>query len=203
MAAANFFLFEAIARVSLGTAATLQFLGPLALALLAARRRLDLACAVAGAAGVVLLTGGPSGASLAGVALGLGAAVSVAVSIVAGERVARRTEGLEGLALAVAAAALLTAPVGVPAAVEALDPVDLAVVGVVGVLGIAVPYALFMHALRHVGAKTYSVLLSLDPAVAVLVGFVLLAEIPRLPEVVGVGLVATASAVAVGTRRAT
>src|SRR5687768_12103552 len=58
-AAANVCLFEAIARSSLGTAVTLQFLGPLALALLAARRRLDLACAVAGAAGVVLLTGGP------------------------------------------------------------------------------------------------------------------------------------------------
>jgi inner membrane transporter RhtA len=200
MAAANFCLFEAIARTSLGTAVTLQFLGPLALALVAARRRLDLCCAIAGAAGVVLLTGGPSAASLAGVALGLGAAASVAVSIAAGERVARETDGLEGLALAVGAAALFTAPVGVGAALGNLDLGALALVAGLGVLGVAIPYALFMGALRRVGSRTYSVLLSLDPAVAVLVGVVLLSQAPGHAELVGVALVVCASAIAVSTR---
>lgn len=197
-AAANVCLFEAIARTSLGTAVTLQFLGPLALALLAARRRLDLGCAVAGAIGVVLLTGGPSGASLAGVAFGLGAAVSVAVTIVAGECVGRQTGGLEGLALAVAVAALVTLPLGAPAALGHLDAGDLATVAGLGVLGIAVPYALFLRALRQVGAKTYSILLSLDPAVAVLAG--ILSATPRSAEVVGIALVVAASATAVATR---
>src|SRR5918997_515397 len=100
MAAANVCLFEAIARMSLGTAVTLQFLGPLTLALLAARRRLDVACAVAGAAGVVLLTGGPSDASVGGLVLGLGAAACVAVSIVASDRVGRGSARLGGRGLA-------------------------------------------------------------------------------------------------------
>jgi inner membrane transporter RhtA len=203
MAAANVCLFEAIARGSLGSAVTLQFLGPLALALLAARRRLDLACAVAGLAGVVLLSGGPSGASAMAVVFGLGAAVSVAISIVAGERVARETEGLEGLALAVGAAALLTLPLGSAALAGAFDSRVIATVAVLGVLGVAVPYALFLRALRHVGARTYSVLLSLDPAVAVCAGILLLGEAPALVELVGVGLVVAASALAVSTRSPT
>jgi inner membrane transporter RhtA len=160
----------------------------------------DLACAVAGAVGVVLLTGGPSGASVAAVAFGCAAAAAVAVSIAAGERVGRHTEGLEGLALAVGAAALFTLPLGVPALADALDARTLATVAVLGVLGIAVPYGLFLHALRHVGARTYSVLLSLDPAVAVLAGVLLIAEAPHAAELIGVALVVAASATAVSTR---
>lgn len=202
MAAANVCLFEAIDRMSLGTAVTLQFLGPLALALVAARRRLDVGCAVAAAAGVVLLTGGPSGASLDGLLLGLGAAACVAISIVAAERVGRESAGLEGLALAVAVAALMTLPIGLPAAATGLDVGQLAAVAALGVLGIAVPYALFLHAIRQVGAKTYSVLLSLDPAVAMLAGLVVLSQSPRLADVIGVALVTAASATAVGSRPA-
>ena len=80
-AATNLFLYEAIAHLPLGTAVTLVFLGPLALALLGTRRRLDVAWIVAAVVGVVLLTGGPAGASPNGVALGLAAAVAVAASI--------------------------------------------------------------------------------------------------------------------------
>jgi inner membrane transporter RhtA len=202
MAAANVCLFEAIARMSLGTAVTLQFLGPLTLALLAARRRLDVACAVAAAAGVVLLTGGPSGGSLGGLVLGLGAAACVAIAIVAAERVGRDSAGLEGLALAVAAAALVTLPIGVPAVASGVEGGQLATVAALGVLGIAIPYALFLHAIRQVGAKTYSVLLSLDPAVAMLAGLLVLSQSPRLADVIGVALVTAASATAVSTRSA-
>jgi inner membrane transporter RhtA len=200
MAAANFCLFEAIARSSLGTAVTLQFLGPLALALLAARRRLDLACAVVGAAGVVLLSGGPSGTSVAAVAFGLGAATGVAATTILGERVGHQTEGLEGLALGVAAAALLTLPVGLPPLAAEVDARLLATIAALGVLGIAVPYGLFLQALRHAGSRIYSVLLSLDPAVAVLAGVLLLADTPGLRELAGIALVVAASALAVSTR---
>lgn len=201
MAAANACLFQALERVPLGTAVTLQFLGPLAIALLAARRRLDVVAAVAAAAGVALLMGGPTAASPAGVAFALGAAAAVAVSTLAGERVARSTRGLDGVALAVGAAAVMTLPVGLPAAAGAVDAGALALASAVGVLGIAVPYGLFFVALRRVGARVYSVLLSLDPAVALLAGLLLLGQAPGIGALAGVALVVAASATVVGTQR--
>lgn len=200
MAALNFCLYEAIARIPLGTAVTLLFLGPLALALLRSRRRRDIAWVVAATAGVVLLTGGPSGASLAGVAFALGAAASSAVAILVGARLGTQTARLDGLALSVAAAALLTLPVALPAAVAAPDVGDLAIVAAVGVLGIGLPYALEFNALRRMGVKTYSILLSLDPAVAGLAGLLLLGQHLSSPELLGIALVMAASAGAVTTQ---
>jgi inner membrane transporter RhtA len=193
-AATNVSFYEAIARIPLGTAGTLVFLGPLALALLRTRHRLDVACALAAAAGVVLVTGGPTAASLPGVAFALGAAGGVAASILLARRVTEQTNGQEGLALSITVAALITLPVGLPAALDAPDPADLAIVAVVGVLGIAVPYALEFNALRHVGVKTYSILLSLDPAVAGLAGLLLLGQHLDVPELIGLALVMAASA---------
>jgi inner membrane transporter RhtA len=166
MAVVNFCLYEAIARIPLGTAVTLLFLGPLALALLDSRRKLDLVWALSAAVGVVLLTGGPSGAALAGVVFALCAAASSAAAILLAARMGSQTTRLDGLALSVGAAALPTLPVAVPAAVGAPDASDLAIVTAVGLLGIGLPYALEFNALRWVGVKTYSILLSLDPAVA-------------------------------------
>jgi inner membrane transporter RhtA len=193
-AATNFLFYEAIARIPLGTAGTLVFLGPLALALLRTRHRLDVVWALAAAAGVVLLTGGPTAASLPGVVFALGAAAGVTASILLARRVTEQTTGLEGLALSIAVAALITLPVGLPAALDVPEPADLAIVAVVGVLGIAVPYALEFNALRRVGVKTYSVLLSLDPAVAGLAGLVLLGQHLHVPEMIGMALVMAASA---------
>ena len=201
-AATNFFLYEAIARIPLGTAVTLVFLGPLALALLGTRRRLDVAWAVAAVIGVVLLTGGAKGASLPGVAFGIGAALSVAASILIARRVGHRTEGLDGLALSISVAALLTLPVGLSAALDTPKLFDLAIVSAVGVLGIAIPYALEFNALRRVGVKTYSILLSLDPAIAGLAGLLLLGQHLDLGELLGIGLVMAASAGAVATHPA-
>jgi inner membrane transporter RhtA len=115
MAATNVLLYAAVARIPLGSAVTLEFLGPLGLALLAARHRLDAAWALAAAAGVALLTGGPTGASPAGIAFALGAGVSVAGSILLARRVIEQTDGAEGLALSVAVATLLTLPASLPA----------------------------------------------------------------------------------------
>jgi inner membrane transporter RhtA len=197
MAALNFCLYEAIARIPLGTAVTLLFLGPLVLALFGSRRRLDIGWAAAAAAGVVLLTGGPSGASLAGVVFALGAAAGSAAAILLAARMGSQTTRLDGLALAVAAAAVLTLPVALPAAVGAPDFGDLAIVAAVGLLGIGLPYALEFNALRRVGVKTYSILLSLDPAIAGLAGLLLLGQHLTPPEVLGIGLVMAASAGAV------
>jgi inner membrane transporter RhtA len=195
-AATNALLYEAIARIPLGTAVTLVFLGPLALALAGSRRRLDVAWALGAAGGVVLVTGAPSGALSSGVAFGLAAAVCVAASVLAARRVGSRTDGVDGLAVA----ALVTAPAAVPAAIAHPVPADLLIVAGVGVLGIAVPYALELTALRRVGVATYSILLSLDPAIAGLVGLLLLGQQLDPVVVVGIGLVIAASAGAVATR---
>jgi inner membrane transporter RhtA len=200
MAAASLCLYEAIARIPLGTAVTLQFLGPLAVALLAARRRLDIACAAAAASGVVLLTG-PTGAEPAGVAFALVAAGMAAASTFAASRVGDQTAGLDGLALAVALAALLLLPLSVPAVLAGPGFADLGVIVLVGVLGSVVPHVLFFDAVRRVGPRTYSVLLSLDPGVAAFAGAVWLGQSLHWPDLAGLALVIAASTVAVGTAK--
>jgi inner membrane transporter RhtA len=201
-AATNSSLYEAIARIPLGTAGTLVFLGPLALALLRRRRRLDLAWAIAAGIGVILLTGGPAGGSLPGVGFAFGAAACVAASILIARRVGEYTDGLDGLALSILVAALITLPVGVPAALDTPNLPDLSIVALIGVLGIAIPYGLEFSALRRVGVRTYSILLSLDPAVAGLAGLLLLGQQLDLAELLGIALVMVASTAAVATQPA-
>jgi inner membrane transporter RhtA len=200
LAALNFSLYEAIARVPLSTAVTLQFLGPLALALLGIHRRLDLVWVLSASAGVVLLTGGPAGGSDAGIALALLAAAITAASLLMARRVASESSGLDGLALAITAAAVLTLPVGIPASLTTQAPSDLAIVSAVGVLGIAVPYALEYAAIRLVSVKAFSVLLSLDPAIAALAGLLWLGQHLAAAELLGIGLVVAASAGVMGSR---
>jgi inner membrane transporter RhtA len=141
----NFTLYEAISRLPLGTVVTLQFLGPLALALVSVRRRLDVIWVAAAGAGVGLIAGGPDGGSAAGVLLALVAAVAV--------------------------------------------------------LGLAVPYALEYIAIRRVTVRTFSVLLSLDPAIAALAGVLWLGQRLGGSEAIGIGLVVLASSGVIVTRR--
>lgn len=198
-AVTNFALYEAIARIPLGTAGTLVFLGPLTLALLAARRRLDLGWAALAAVGVVLLTGVSPAGSPAGVCLALLAAASVAASIVISRHLGAYAAGLDGLALAIAVAALVTLPVGLVAAAGSDGPVNVFVVAAVGVLGIAIPYGLEFSAIQRVGIKTHSILLSLDPAIAGLTGFVLLGQRLDVAALAGIALVVAAGTGAVAT----
>jgi inner membrane transporter RhtA len=200
-AATNVLLYESIARIPLGTAGTLVFLGPFALALLGTRRRLDIAWACAALAGVVLLTGLSTVASPLGVAFALGAAGSVAASILLARRVGQQAERLDGLALSIAAAALITLPLSLGAAVRAAGPLDIPVVAAVGVLGIAIPYALEFSALRRVGTRTYSILLSLDPAIAALAGLLFLGQQLDASGMLGMALVIGAGSGSVATRR--
>lgn len=202
LAITNVCLYEAIARIPLGFAVTVEFLGPLAVALIGSRRRLDIAWALAAAAGVLLLAGGSTGASLLGISFALGAAFSVAVSIFVAQRVTKHTDGVEGLSLSVSIAALFTLPIGVRAVLIAPVLHSLAVVAAVGVLAIALPYALEFNALRRVGIKTYSVLLSLDPAIAAVTALLILGQQLTLPETAGIGLVVAASAGAISTGQA-
>jgi inner membrane transporter RhtA len=194
LVALNLTLYGAIARVPLGTVVTLQFLGPLALALVAVRRRSDALWIAAAAGGVVLITGAPSGSSTVGVVLALAAAALTMASLLLSRRLATTSTGFDGLTIAVAVAACLTLPVAVPAALATDAARELALVAVVALLGLAVPYALEFVAIRAVTVKTFSVLLSLDPAIAAVAGTLWLGQRLMPREMIGIGLVTLASA---------
>jgi inner membrane transporter RhtA len=194
-------LYEAISRLPLGAVVTLQFLGPLALALAGARRRLDLAWAAAAGAGVGLITGGPSASSTVGVLLALGAAALTMATLTLSRRLATVSSGLDGIAVAVTVGAVVTLPLAVPAALATHAPHELALVAAVATLGLAVPYALEYLAIRTVSVRTFSVLLSLDPAIAALAGVLWLGQRFGASEIGGIGLVVVASAGAMATRR--
>jgi inner membrane transporter RhtA len=196
----NLALYEAMERIALGSVVTLQYLGPLALALATIRRRLDLAWVAAAGAGVGLITGGPSGGSTLGVLLALGAAAVTAASVALSRRLALESAGLDGMAVAVAVAACLTLPVSaVSAFAGAAD--QLVLVAAVGVLGLALPYSLEYAALRVVDVKAFSLLLSLDPAIAAVAGTLWLGQRLSASEAVGVGLVVLATSGVMATRR--
>ena len=200
LVALNLALYEALARLPLGSVVTLQFLGPLALALATVRRRLDLLWIAAAAVGVVLITGGPSGGSTAGVAFAMGAAGLTMLTLLLSRRLATQSAGLDGLAVAVAVAACITLPVAVPAAAATDAARQLGLVAAVAMLGVAVPYALEYVALRAVSIRAFSVLLSLDPAIAALAGAVWLAQRMTGAETLGIALVVLASAGVMASR---
>ena len=200
-AATNLFLYAAIARIPLALAGTLVFVGPLTLTLLGARRRRDLMWAIAAAGGVVLLSRPGVTASVSGVVFALAAAASVAISILLARRAGQQSDGLQALSLSIVVAAVLTFPIGIRAAFATPDAGALLTVTAVGILGIAIPYALEFSALRRVGVKTYGILLSLDPVVAALAGLLLLGQRLETAEVIGIALVMSASVGVIATER--
>lgn len=192
--ALNFLLYEAIARAPLGTVVTLQFLGPLALALQGARRRLDILWATAAGVGVALLTGGPASGSTLGLVLAFAAAVVTTVSLATSRRLACESAGADGITIAVALAAIATLPISIRSLVAtAASPGDLALLLAVATLGVTVPYSLEFLAIRRVSLRAFSILLSLDPAIAAIAGALFLAQTLSIPGAVGVGLVILAS----------
>jgi inner membrane transporter RhtA len=193
LVALNVALYEALARAPLGTVVTLQFLGPLTIALLAARRRLDLLWVCGAAAGVGLITGAPSAGSTVGLLLAVAAAAITVLTLALSRRLATESAGLDGLAVAVGVAACVTLPASLPAALATRTVDDLGLLAAIALLGLALPYGLEYVALRAVAVKTMSILLSLDPAIAALAGVVWLGQRLGAPEVLGIGLVVLAS----------
>lgn len=200
LAVMNLAFYLSLARIPLGVAVTVEFLGPLGVAVAGSRRARDVLWVVLAAAGVLLLTGGGSalldgGLDPLGVAFALVAGGCWAAYILLSQRVGTALPGLSGLALALAVGALVLVPVGVAqAGARLLDPGLLAVGVVVGLLSSALPYALEMAALRRLPARTFGVLMSLEPAVAALAGLVLLDEVLAGRQVVAIGLICGASA---------
>lgn len=181
LAAMNLAFYSALDRIPLGVAVTLEFVGPLGVAVAGSRRMLDLLWVAMAAAGILLLAplGAFGGAGLdpAGVGLALLAGCFWAAYILLGGWTGRAFPGSTGLIIAMCAGAALTAPVGLASAGAGLLEAQVLLAGAaVALLSSAVPYSLELEALRRLPARVFGVLMSLEPAVAALVGFVVLGE---------------------------
>ncbi|MGW3210021.1 EamA family transporter [Streptomyces sp. NPDC001135] len=201
--AMNLSLYSAVDRIGLGLAVTLEFLGPLAVALAASRRRLDAGCAVLAAAGVVVLMRPRPSADYTGMALGLVAACCWASYILLNRLVGRRTPGAQGAAAASTVSALAFLPAGIAVALRH-PPTPGAVLCAVtaGVLSSAVPYLTDLLTLRHIPAQTFGLFMSVNPVLAVVVGWVVLGQALGGAEWAGIGAVVLANAVSIATKRA-
>jgi inner membrane transporter RhtA len=203
LAAMNFAFYQALDRIPLGVAVTLEFVGPLGVAVAGSRRVLDLLWVVLAAAGIVLLAPldvlGGTDLDPVGVALALLAGFFWASYILLSARTGSIFPGGTGLVIALCIGTVALAPVGIVGGGAALlDPKLLLAVFAVAMLSSAVPYSLELEALRKLPARVFGVLMSLEPAVAALVGFVILGERLGLRALAAVLLVTVA---AVGASR--
>jgi inner membrane transporter RhtA len=203
LALMNGLYYLAIDRIPQGVAVTFEFVGPLGVALAASRRGLDVVWALMAAAGVALLGGGlgPSLDAL-GVVFALGAGAAWAAYILLNTRVGQAFAGGEGLALAmVFGTAVLIVPGVIDAGDSLLDPDLLALGFGVALLSSVIPYSLELEALRRMPARVFGVLMSLEPALAALAGFLVLGQDVEPVEALAIALVVAASAGAARTAR--
>ncbi len=195
LAGMNLAFYEAIARIPLGVAVTIEFSGPLALALVGSRRWTDLGWAAMAGAGVVLFTSG-SGHRLdpVGIALAFVAGALWVGYILLSKQTGRRFDAQTGLGIALVSGAIALLPVGLAVAGASLFQPRVLLIGAgVAILSSVLPYSLELVALRRVTPRAFSVLLSLDPAVAALVGLVVLGQHLLARELAGLLLVSAAN----------
>ncbi|MFI9081253.1 EamA family transporter [Streptomyces sioyaensis] len=199
LAGMNSLFYQAIDRIPLGAAVTLEFLGPLVLSVATSRRMLSLLWAALALGGVVLLgREGFDGLNLAGAAFALAAGGLWAAYILLSARTGQRFPQADGLALAMTVAALLSLPLGVVSAGTALlDPVTLGLGAAVALMSSVLPYTLELLALRKLPASGFAVMMSLEPAAAATAGFLVLHQALGWAEVLAIGLVVVASVGAV------
>ncbi|MGW6057625.1 EamA family transporter [Streptomyces sp. NPDC055189] len=202
----NILFYQAIDRIPLGAAVTLEVLGPLLLSVVTSRRAASLLWACLALAGVCLLgRGGFDQVNAAGVAFALAAGAMWAAYIVFNARAGARFPRLDGLAIAMAVAALVSLPLGIGASGGALvEPGVLALGLAIAVLSSGLPYTLELLALRRLPAATFAVLTSLAPAVAALAGYLILDQGLSPVQCAAIALVVAASvgALRTGRRRA-
>jgi inner membrane transporter RhtA len=197
----NLAFYESLDRLPLGIAVTVEFVGPLGVAVAGSRRRLDLVWVASAAAGIALLAEGRGGDVQAlGLLLAALAGGFWACYILLGVRVGRVFPGTTGLAPAMLLGALVALPWGVASAGSALVEPALLGAGVgVGLLSSALPWSLELEAMRRLPTHVFGVLMSLEPAVAALAGFVFLDETLGARALVAIALVVVASAGAART----
>ncbi|MEV8378725.1 EamA family transporter [Kribbella sp. NPDC056861] len=193
----NLTLYTAIDRIGLGLAVTLEFLGPLAVALAASRRRLDLYCALAAGAAVAVLMRPQPTTDYLGIALGLVAAACWAAYILLNRTLGTRLPSAQGAAAASTVSALVYLPIGLWILLThkpTLQYVAYAIAA--GVLSSAVPFLVDLIVLRQVPTGLYGLFMSINPLLAVLVGWAVLSQTLGLIEWLAIAAIITANAVA-------
>jgi inner membrane transporter RhtA len=193
----NVAIYSAFDRIPLGIAVTIEFAGPLAVAVAGSRRPLDGLWVLLAAVGIVGLAEGGSSGPLdpLGVAFALVAAVTWAIYILLSQRTGRVWPGTSGLAVAMVVGAIIAAPLGVAQAGSALlEPHLLAAGAAVAVASSVIPYSFELEALRRLPARVFGILMSLEPAVAALAGLVVLGQSLALRDWIAIALVVLASA---------
>ncbi|WP_158884428.1 EamA family transporter [Amycolatopsis anabasis] len=194
LAVMNLCFYQAIARIPLGIAVTIEFLGPLVVALAGSRRLLDALWALLAAGGVVLLSESRGDLSLAGMLFALAAGICWGSYILLSAALGSRTTEGNGLALAMAVAAIVAMPVGVVETGSGLlAPWVLAIGLAVALLSSVIPYSLELEALRTIPPRVFGILMSLEPAVGALAGLVVLGEMLQPLQWVAVCCVVIAS----------
>jgi inner membrane transporter RhtA len=202
MAGMNLTFYLSLRTVPLGTAVTVEFLGPLLLALVQTRRLVDAGWALLAGAGVVLLGFDPDGsAPVGGLLLALVAGLCWAGYILCSARLGRLVPGTGGLAVALAVAALAVLPFGATGAARVLDHPHLLIgATAVALLSSVFSYGLEINALRHLPTRVFGILMSLEPAAAAIAGLLVLHQRLGLREVVALLLVSVASLAVTLTR---
>jgi inner membrane transporter RhtA len=195
LAVMNVLFYLSLTRLPLGAAVTIEYLGPLVLSVVVSRRASAWLWAVLALAGVALLSrGGFDHLDPIGVLFALGAGTMWVGYILLSARTGRRFDRLDGLAIAMAAGAILVIPFGVVTAGPALfHPIVLLLGLAVAVLSSAVPYGLELLALRRLPAATFSILLSIAPALAAVAGLLILQQPLTILDAVAILLVVVAS----------
>ena len=197
----NFTFYSSLAHLPIGVAVTIEFIGPLSLAAPLSRRGLNAVAVAAAAAGVVLISEALStpfaDLEKTGIALALLAGAFWAAYIVLAGRTGGEFPKLEGLALAMVVATVVTLPLGITSAPSWSPDILLKAFGI-AVLSSVLPYSLELLALRRLGAKVFGILLSLEPAFAALAGLLVLGQVLSPTQLVGMALVVAASALVLG-----
>ena len=207
LAIMNYSIYQSFARIPLGISVTVEFLGPLGVAVASSRRVLDLLWVGLAGAGVVLLTrggaalshgsapGGGRGEVAAGLAFALLAGLAWAAYILLSRATGQRFPGSTGLAIAMVVAAIAITPVGVAAGHAALLRPTVLLTGLaIGLLSSIIPYSLELEALRRIPARVFGIWMSLEPAAAALVGLVILGQALAVREWIAIGCVMVACA---------
>jgi inner membrane transporter RhtA len=195
LAGMNLAFYHAISRIPLGTAVTIEFVGPLLVALAGSRRPRDLVWVALAAGGIIALCHGVAhGTSAEGLILAATAGLLWGCYILLQSRLGKAFKDSSGLAVAMSVAAVVALPLGVAqGSTRLLAPGTLAIGVAVGMLSSAIPYSLELSALRRLSTAAFGVLMSLEPAVAALAGAIVLGQTITLRDALGIGLVSAAS----------
>ncbi|RVX42228.1 inner membrane transporter RhtA [Nonomuraea polychroma] len=196
LAVMNLSFYEALSRLPMGIAVAIEFLGPLGVAVAASRRRIDLLWVGLAGAGVVLLApwGESATVSWAGIGFAMVAGVCWAAYILLSSAAGQRFPGTSGLTFAMIVSAVVIAPVGVTTGGADLLQPELLLIGLgVGLLSSVIPYSLELQALRRMPKHVFGILMSLEPAVAAMIGLLLLGEILHVQQWAAIVCIVAAS----------